>query len=413
MGNDTAIREPSRDQVSGKSVAWALGVTDSESGSRMTLLKKAMMLRGEGVERGNALLKLLDRYIGIPAVATLALFRSRRRYPADVRCIGLLKTVAIGDTVLLSGPLYDLRDAFPNVRVIVFTGGSNYEAARLFVQAGEVVRLKMTNVVGAIRRIRQERLDLLFDFGSWPRVDALLAQASGAFTVGFRSKGQFRHYGYDRSVAHSGDVHELENYRNLLRACGIRAFHEPRIQSLGPASSYAWVSRKFVVFHLWPGGYRSDLKTWPSANWIRLIHEFTRKGYTVVLSGAPSDYEKNERIIRSVSGRPGEEIVNFAGNPLQELVRILSQARLVVSVDTGVMHVAAALDAPLVALHGPSPAKRWGAIGKQAIVIESSLPGCGYLNFGWEYPRVPPPCMEAISYESVKEACARAVSALE
>jgi heptosyltransferase I len=78
---------------------------------------------------------------------------------------------------------------------------------------------------------------------------------------------------------------------------------------------------------------------------------------------------------------------------------------MVVSVDTGIMHLAAALGVPVIGLHGPTSSKRWGPIGRNADAIDSPDPGAGYLYLGFEVPAVPPPCMEAISYETVLDEC--------
>jgi heptosyltransferase I len=78
---------------------------------------------------------------------------------------------------------------------------------------------------------------------------------------------------------------------------------------------------------------------------------------------------------------------------------------MVVSVDTGIMHLAAALDMPVIGLHGPTSSKRWGPIGRNAVAIDSSDPRAGYLYLGFERSVDPPPCMEAISYEKVLDEC--------
>lgn len=93
---------------------------------------------------------------------------------------------------------------------------------------------------------------------------------------------------------------------------------------------------------------------------------------------------------------------------LRETAAILAHARLVVSVDTGVMHMAAALGAPLVALHGPTPSRRWGPIGENAMAIDSPLTGSGYLHLGWEAPRALR-CMESIPYKLVLDTCRSAL----
>lgn len=100
---------------------------------------------------------------------------------------------------------------------------------------------------------------------------------------------------------------------------------------------------------------------------------------------------------------------NIAGVPLIETLHVLAGAKLTVSVDTGVAHMAAALDVPLVALYGPSKAERWGPVGERTIVVQSPLASSGYLNLGFETPHNPPPCMEAICYESVQNACKTAL----
>jgi len=64
---------------------------------------------------------------------------------------------------------------------------------------------------------------------------------------------------------------------------------------------------------------------------------------------------------------------------------------------------------PMVAIHGPTSPKRWGPVSERAIAIRSPLPGCGYLDLGFEYPKRPPECMKAISFETVLEACIEAI----
>ncbi|MFQ5583834.1 MAG: hypothetical protein ACE5GL_05310, partial [Calditrichia bacterium] len=62
-----------------------------------------MVTRATQQERANKLLRLLDRYLGIPLILLLRLFKRKKNLPTgNIKSFGLLKTVAIGDTVLLS-----------------------------------------------------------------------------------------------------------------------------------------------------------------------------------------------------------------------------------------------------------------------------------------------------------------------
>ena len=175
-------------------------------------------------ERGNSVLKLLDRYVGIPIVCVLGLFKFRR-LSGDERGpkrIGLLQTAAIGDTVLSSAIVANLKHAFPAAQLTFFTGSSNYEIACLIPHIDKVVKLPVARPLGAIRSIRQAgTFDLWIDFGPWPRLNAIWTFfARAGLTVGFKTIGQYRHAVYDRVAHHSEVTHELENYRGLLRAAG-------------------------------------------------------------------------------------------------------------------------------------------------------------------------------------------------
>jgi len=243
----------------------------------------------------------------------------------------------------------------------------------------------------------------MVDFGQWPRFDALLTLFSKAsFTIGFQTRGQHRHYGYDATVEHSSHAHEIENYRRLLRAVGVKTGNPPRLPTPSPG---ALAATNYAVFHLWPGGRRKKLKQWPDENWLALVEEMASLEMEVVLTGAPADRDGNDAIIERVRPDARCFVRNAAGLSLQGTAAMLAYSRLVVSVDTGVMHMAAALGVPLVALHGPTSSRRWGPISERAIAVDSPLDGCGYLNLGWEYSPRPLTCMECIPYEAVRDAC--------
>jgi len=157
--------------------------------------------------RGNRLAKRLDRIAGIPLVWALGRLRRRRPVvpPRAIRRIGLLKTSAIGDTILLSGPASDLRRQFPDTEIVLFVGSSNREAAGLIQAVDRVVELAVERPLRAIRGIRRHPVDLLFDFAPWARINAVLACfARAGWRVGFRTPGQYRHYVYDQLVDHAG-----------------------------------------------------------------------------------------------------------------------------------------------------------------------------------------------------------------
>jgi heptosyltransferase-2 len=116
-------------------------------------------------------------------------------------------------------------------------------------------------------------------------------------------------------------------------------------------------------------GYRSH-RAWPLDHWaglIELIRE--RTGLPVVINGT----EKERANFAPLLALPG--VHSLFGSSLETLIFMLSTARCLVSVDTGTMHLSAALGTPVVALFGPTNPGLTGPYSKQAdcAVLQSGV----------------------------------------
>lgn len=353
--------------------------------------------------RGNPYLRLLDRTIAVAVLAVLGLLRRRRSLPSSPLRVGIVKSTGIGDMILATAVVRDLVAALPDTEVVVFGGADNVGLARL-VEGVRVVELPTARPWAAIPVLRAERLDALIDLGQWTRLEAVYAALSGArWTAGFETPGQRRHYAYDATVRHSDRVHELDNYRALGAKLGIETGSEPRFAPV-PERTAPPAPDPYVVFHLWPGGYRSELREWRADSWRELAQRLAGEGCSIVLSGGPGDVERTAAFADSCPDLEGRLTCVAGRYRLDEMVDVLARAHAVVSVNTGMMHLAAATGAPTLGLNGPTSASRWGPIGANASSIDSDLPGCGYLNLGFEYEGHRTDCMSGISVERVAAA---------
>lgn len=352
-------------------------------------------------DRGNARLKFLDRYVGIPVVQAVGLWhrmRGRRVVPSRLNTIGLMKTAGIGDTVLLTGVIHDVRVARADARIVLFVSASNAGFGALIDDVDAVVVLPVRNIARAVRVFRAEQCDLVIDFGAWPRFDALLTALSGAAcTVGMRSEGQHRDAAYDIVVEHTS-AHEIQNYRALSEAAGIPSKSRPRFTR--GASADAWDGPPFVVLHLWPGGANFEERSWPVERWRELAQELNDRGYDVVLSGGPGDVPASAAIVDAWQA-DGIRVRSAAGITPEQTLGLLRQAAGVVSVNTGVMHVAAAVGAPVVAINGPTSGARWGPVGQYTRCVASPMVPDGYLDLGWERDDRYRDCMKVITLSTV------------
>ena len=353
--------------------------------------------------RGSSVLRTLDGSLGPWLLRALGALRRRRARPDDPRRIGILKSTGIGDMVLATAVARDVMRAFPQAQVVLFGSAENAGLAEL-VHGAEVRRLEMTKPWRAIAQLRAERLDALIDLGQWSRLEALCAAFSGAsWTAGFDTPGQRRGGAYDAAVAHSDERPELDNYRAAVAALGVESRSEPLFEPSADAARPC--PEPYAVFHLWPGGYRSELREWPAERWRELARSCAGRGLTVVLTGGPGDAERSDAFADAARAATGANVISVAGRfGLREVIDVLSGAECVVSVNTGVMHMAAATGVRTIGLNGPTSSLRWGPIGPRAISIDSDLPGCGFLNLGWEYEGQRTDCMAGIGVDRVAAA---------
>src|SRR5580692_6040812 len=127
------------------------------------------------MRRGSKKNRLLDYWLGIPLLNVLAIVWGagrRRRWPVQVKRVGVMCSPALGDTLLFSGVLRDLRAwcddrAGGRVEIVHFYMKQNQAAAELVAGADRRVLVDLTGPVESISRIRAENVDLLLDFTSW------------------------------------------------------------------------------------------------------------------------------------------------------------------------------------------------------------------------------------------------------
>jgi heptosyltransferase III len=357
-----------------------------------------------GIERGRDSFRWLDRTIGIPAVAVLSVLKRRRQIPAEISTIGMIALGAIGDTIISVGSAVPvLRQAFPEAKLYLFTSKSNSGIASLLPPVDKMHVISVTDPARAVALLRSMKQDVLIDFGPWPRISAILTALSNAsFAVGFKTNGQYRHYAYDLTVEHSGKIHEFENHANLLASIGVPRPAWPRIAPSAAARRRIREERSkpYIVCHPWASGFKSEMREWPNGHWQELAAIVAQRGWEVVFTGGPADIAKSKTLFEGIASI--EKVHDAAGlYSLDETAALLEASDSVVTVNTGVMHLAAAINAPIVALHGPTDPVRWGPLSDNAELLAPNSPDVAYLNLGFEYPKEAKPCMDLIEVDRV------------
>ncbi|MFO1352860.1 MAG: lipopolysaccharide heptosyltransferase II [Gammaproteobacteria bacterium] len=125
------------------------------------------------------------------------------------------------------------------------------------------------------------------------------------------------------------------------------------------------------ILALCPGAEYGPAKRWPAAHFAAVANAKLAQGWAVWLLGSAKDSELTG-VIDTLSGK---RCLDLAGKTsLAEAVNLLSLASVVVSNDSGLMHVAAALERPLLALYGSSDPRHTPPLGARARTLSLNLP---------------------------------------
>ncbi|MEC5320922.1 ADP-heptose--LPS heptosyltransferase RfaF [Brenneria populi subsp. brevivirga] len=119
-----------------------------------------------------------------------------------------------------------------------------------------------------------------------------------------------------------------------------------------------------------PGAEFGPAKRWPHYHYAALADRLIERGYQVALFGSANDRAAGDDIRSALPENARQHCVNLAGQTsLEQAVVLIAACRAIVSNDSGLMHVAAALNRPLVALYGPSSPDFTPPLSHQAEVI--------------------------------------------
>ncbi len=173
----------------------------------------------------------------------------------------------------------------------------------------------------------------------------------------------------------------IERFMALAHAPGAelpKPYPEPRL-AIDPASRDAALERFGLsldrpVLALCPGAEFGEAKRWPAEHYAAVADARLRQGWQVWLFGSQKDAPGGEEIREWVTPGFEEDVCNLAGRTsLAEAIDLLSCASAVVSNDSGLMHVAAALDRPLVAVYGSTSPGFTPPLASQVEVVRLGL----------------------------------------
>lgn len=342
-------------------------------------------------------LKILDRLLGGVAVGLLP--QPRKVVGGGGGTVLFIRPGGIGDAILLVPAIRALKERTPEVTIDVLAERRNGGGFAL-VEGVRTVLLydHPKELLSAIRG----KYDVVIDTEQWHRLSAVVARlAARGATVGYPTNERRRVFSHP--VPYSQDEYEVDSFLRLLEPLGVPRSALPPSPFLDlPDVAVRRVGvlletlgcRPYVTF--FPGASIAE-RRWGRRNFADLARRVWKAGYGVVIVGGQEDRDDGAVIASAGAG------LNLAGNcSLAESAAVIARSALLVSGDSGILHVGVGVGTPTVSLFGPGIAEKWAPRGERHVVLNKNLPCSPCTRFGCT-PKCPigGRCLQEITVDEV------------
>jgi heptosyltransferase I len=315
----------------------------------------------------------------------------------------IVKTSAIGDVTHTLPALNAIKRHFPKANITWLVEEvsaeilKNHEALdRVLIcrrkqwisdllQPFSIVKI-LKEIRNFIKALRDTEYDLVIDFQGLLKSGIWVFFAKGKRKVGFGPGMDHSEHSYiflnERVSAVSMEHHAVKRELMLLSAIGIPCdriefgfpidtLDRQKIKKLLQSSMISETDRIVAVNPM----ARWDTKLWQGHKFAQVADRICEKGFKVCFTGAKDDFDEIEKILTFMT----HAAVNLAGKTsLKTLAALYEKAELLLTTDTGPMHIAAAINTPVVALFGPTAFWRTGpfGVGHRIISVKMDCSPC-------------------------------------
>ena len=287
----------------------------------------------------------------------------------EVERILVRSTNWVGDTVMMLPSLVAVRNTFPRAEITVLAKPwvvpllENHPAVdhTIVMDKGRGFLSACKELVLIISRLRNVRFDLAVLFQNAFEAALLSCLGGIRYRVGYNADGRglFLTHAVIRDKAILS-AHQVEYFLGLVDAMGWQVtdkkpvvyLNEEERQGASMMLSSEGIYDNDVVVGLNPGAAYGSAKRWP-ADRFAAIGDWASKRWSakVVLFGSPSEAVIAEEVAKLMNAEP----LNVCGKTtLGQAMALIKRCDLFVTNDSGLMHIAAALNRPLVAVFGPT-----------------------------------------------------------
>lgn len=357
--------------------------------------------------------------------------KNERQFPDSPKRILLVKTHAIGDTIMITPAIKALRNKYPNAHIALLTGISSQRVIEGNPDIDELIAFdesalftpRVTHIMKLLYNMRMKKFDTAFIFHYSTLIHLLVSAFGIPFRIGFDMDGSG--FSLTRSVPWdvSGKRWTGDVFLDIARLTGAEItdkrlkihISESDIKFADAFLKSNRITDKDILVGIFPGGGKNtrDIvyqKRWGIGKYATLINMLSANyGAKIIVFGSSDE----ERLVSRLLKLSHTEIISACGKTnLKQLSALIKKCSLLITNDSAPLHIAIALNTPTVSLFGPSRASAIIEENEKHIAIQSTYPCspcyCNSVFPGCEQPK----CMEVIGVNEVFAAVERQLGKL-
>ena len=336
---------------------------------------------------------------------------------SSVRKVLVIRLRSIGDTVLTTPSLFALRRFLPHAKIHILLEdwvAPLLDGSPLVDQVISIPRHGNSARARVARELHRAAYDVVYNLHGGTTA-TFLTRASGAtHRVGY---GHYQYARLHNHVAPSSQniwsrptLHSVEQQLALIGWTGVPVSDRPGTQLAVSEKAAAAISSRLAAqvtaaepIALIHPAAALETKRWPSENFARIVEAVAERGMCPVVIVSANE----KQVLQSVGAQTSTPMISFDNLSLPEVTALAARARLFVGNDSGIAHIAGAVNTPCVVIFGSSNVAHWRpwTTNKNEVVREElpCQPCHGYFCSEFEKPK----CILSVPVERVVAAIDR------
>ncbi len=281
---------------------------------------------------------------------------------SGINNILVIRFSSLGDVVLTAPVFANLRQALPKAKLSILTKRQYQDVFLNNPNIDEILTLeKQENLASLINRIRKNKYDLVIDLHNNLR-SHIVGFASGAKVLRYNKQSLNRyallHFKQSNPALQKSVIQRYLDTLGFLGIKQLRLDTKIYLTEKETRTAQAFLEQcgngpGDLLVGLNPGA-KWETKKWPLPNWLEFIKLCREQRIKLLLFGDSSDQVFISALLREAVDIK-DTVINVAGKTdLRQLSALIKQCRVLVTGDSGALHIAQALEVPVLALLGPT-----------------------------------------------------------